>query len=87
MELKGLPPQLATFLFNFTDREIKEDTVDIINVLITMYDSKGNGQVNIVNQLPNFLPTEAEFQLLKQEFSKIKNEDPSRQYDILGKLG
>jgi len=49
VELKGLPPQLGTFLFNFTDREIREDTVDIINVLITMYDSKGNGQVNIVN--------------------------------------
>lgn len=48
-ELEGLPIELSAFLFNFTDKEILEDTVDVINVLITMYDSKGNGQVNIVN--------------------------------------
>ncbi len=54
-ELQGLPPQLSAFLFNFTDRELIEDTLDVLNVLITMYDSKGNGQVNIVNQLPSSL--------------------------------
>jgi len=43
IELKGLPTKLSAFLFNFTDKEVKEDTVDVINVLITMYDSKGNG--------------------------------------------
>ena len=42
-ELVGLPPQLNAFIFNFTERDIYEDTVDIINVLITMYDSKGDG--------------------------------------------
>ena len=39
----GLPNQLKAFIFNFTDKEILEDTTDVINVLITMYDSKGNG--------------------------------------------
>jgi hypothetical protein len=43
-ELEGLPNKLGAFLLsNFTDKEILEDTTDVINVLITMYDSKGNG--------------------------------------------
>jgi hypothetical protein len=48
-----LPKQLTAFLFNFTDKELLEDTMDVINVLITMYDSKGNGQINIINELPS----------------------------------
>lgn len=55
----------------------------MLNVLITMYDSKGNGQVNIVNQLP----TEAEFQEIKNEICRVNTNDPSTCYDIKGKLG
>lgn len=44
-------------MFNFTDKELLEDTLDVLQVLITMHDSKGNGQINIVNELP----TEEEF--------------------------
>jgi len=51
-ELVGLPPQLNAHIFNFTERDIFEDTVDVINVLITMYDAKGDGQANIVNRMP-----------------------------------
>lgn len=39
--------KLSAFLFNFTDSEIVNDTVDVISVLITMYDSRGNGTINI----------------------------------------
>ena len=39
----GLPNKLGAFLFNFTDKDILEDTADVLNVLITMYDSKGDG--------------------------------------------
>ena len=42
-ELLGLPNKLGAFLFNFTDQEILEDPDDVLNVLITMYDSKGDG--------------------------------------------
>lgn len=42
-ELQGLPNQLNAFVYNFTEKDIYEDTVDVINVLITMYDAKGNG--------------------------------------------
>ena len=55
----------------------------MINVLITMYDSKSSGQVSMA--MP--LPTEEEFKQKLGETSKIINEDPSKYYDILGKLG
>ncbi len=56
-ELSGLPNQLNAFIFNFTEKDIYEDTRDVINVLITMYDSKGDGQQNLINKMP----TEVEF--------------------------
>lgn len=43
-EFLGLPNQLNAFIFNFTEKDIYEDTVDVLNVLITMYDAKGDGQ-------------------------------------------
>jgi serine/threonine protein kinase len=48
-----------------------------------MYDSKGNGQINIVNELP----TEEEFKESMQSITKISTNDPSKAYDIVGKLG
>ena len=39
-ELVGLPNQLNSYLFNFSEKDIYEDTVDVINVLITMYDAR-----------------------------------------------
>ena len=41
-KLLGLPSQLSQFLFNFTERDIYEDTRDVLDVLITMNDAKGN---------------------------------------------
>jgi hypothetical protein len=34
-------------MFNFSDKELAEDTLDVINVLITMYDSGRNGRIVI----------------------------------------
>lgn len=51
-ELVGLPNQLNAFIFNFTGKDIYEDTIDVINVLITMYDSKGDGQTNLMKKMP-----------------------------------
>ncbi len=70
-------------MFNFTDKELLEDTLDVLQVLITMHDSKGNGQINIVNELP----TEEEFKEAMQSVTKISTLDPSKCYDIVGKLG
>lgn len=51
-ELTGLPPQLNAFVFNFTEKDIYESTIDVLHCLITMYDAKGDGQQNIINKLP-----------------------------------
>lgn len=82
-ELVGLPPQLNAHIFNFTEKDIYEDTVDVINVLITMYDAKGNGQANIVNKMPR----ESQFITSLDEHAQILTTDPSKHYDIIGKLG
>ena len=75
--------KLSAFLFNFTDSEIVNDTVDVINVLITMYDSRGNGTINITQDLPS----EKQFKEMIKDVTMISREDPSKKYDILGKLG
>lgn len=82
-DIEGLPNKLTAFLFNFTDKELMEDTIDVVNTLITMYDSRVNGHINIVNELPS----EKEFKEQIQAISNISKTDPSKQYDILGKLG
>ena len=82
-ELEGLPPQLNAFVYNFTEKDIYEDTVDVINVLITMYDAKGNGQANIVNKMPR----QSQFLTSLDEHAQVLTTDPSKHYDILGKLG
>jgi len=51
-EFTGLPNHLNAFVFNFTEKDIYESPEDVLNVLITMYDSKGDAGANIVNQLP-----------------------------------
>lgn len=82
-ELLGLPNQLAAFLFNFSSKDIWEDTAIVINVLITMYDSKGDGQANLINKMP----TEIEFGEQLDVFTQLETADPSKFYDIIGKLG
>jgi len=82
-ELQGLPPQLNAHIFNFTEKDIYEDTADVINVLITMYDAKGNGQANIVNKMPR----ESQFLDSLGEHAQVQTTDPSKHYDIVGKLG
>ncbi len=57
--------------------------MDVINVLITMYDSKGNGQINIINELPS----EQEFKEQIKSVTNISKQDPSKMYEIKGKLG
>ena len=45
VEINGLPNKLGAFLINFTDKELAESTLDVINTLITMYDARGNGRI------------------------------------------
>jgi serine/threonine protein kinase len=48
-----------------------------------MYDCRGNGYINIVNDLPS----ETEFKSQIKAATNIKQTDPSKAYDIMGKLG
>jgi hypothetical protein len=48
-----------------------------------MYDSKGDGQVNLLNKMP----TETEFGMQLDEHTQVLTDDPSKYYDIIGKLG
>lgn len=82
-ELQNLPPQLNAHIFNFTQKDIYEDTEDVINVLITMYDSKGNGQANIINKMP----LQSQFESNLEANAVLLTTDPSKHYDIIGKLG
>ena len=56
---------MNAFLFNFTGKDIHDDTMDVLNVLITMYDSKGDGQANLLSKMP----TENEFGTQLDEYS------------------
>ena len=82
-EFVGLPNQLNAYAFNFTPKDIYEDAQDVLNVLITMYDSKGDGQINLVKKLP----TEIQFSKIRDDYSQLITDDPSKYYDIVGKLG
>jgi hypothetical protein len=48
-----------------------------------MHDAKGDGQANIVKRMP----TEAKFEEFLEEYSQLIIDDPSKYYDIVGKLG
>lgn len=43
---------MASYLVNYTPQDIYESTADVIDCLITMFDAKGDGQANLVEQLP-----------------------------------
>jgi len=60
-----LPNHLNAYAFNFTPKDILEDTVDVLDVLITMYDAKGDGQANIMKKMP----TAAKFEEFLEEYS------------------
>jgi serine/threonine protein kinase len=79
----NLPNQLNSFAFNFTPKDIYEDTHDVLDVLITMLDAKGDGQANLVKKMP----TDKNFEENLEEQCHLKVDDPSKFYDIVGKLG
>ena len=70
-------------MFNFTPKDIFEDTVDVLNVLITMHDAKGDGQKNLVTKMPS----DDQFADNLSEYTNLIVDDPSKYYDIVGKLG
>lgn len=81
-EFQGLPTELNAFIFNFTEQDIFFDPKEVLTILITMYDSKGAGR-----SLATQLPTDVDFNTMLHEYSQLSPDDPSKYYDIIGKLG
>jgi serine/threonine protein kinase len=70
-------------VFNFTAKDIYESPRDVIDCLITMHKAGPDAQKNIVNVLPRA----STFIRNLDEHAQIMTHDPSKYYDIIGKLG
>lgn len=78
-----MPAHLQAFVFNFTEKDIYESPRDVIDCLITMHKAGPDAQKNIVNVLPRA----STFIRNLDEHAQIMTTDPSKFYDIIGKLG
>ena len=85
---KGMPPEIETFLFNYSTNEIYENFLEVMECLTTMHAAMGGGQ-NIADGAgtsePIELPTTEEFKNNLNTHAKFKTEDPSQFYDITSK--
>lgn len=72
-------------MYNYNEEEIQNNPVEVLQCLLTMYDAKGNAQANIIKKLD--LPSEEEFKEDASKHANFRTDDPSKYYDITGKLG
>ena len=88
ISFKGMPPEIETFLFNYSTNEIYENFLEVMECLTTMHAAMGGG-VNIadssVTSQPIELPSTEEFKVNLNTFANFKTEDPSQFYDITSK--
>ena len=85
--MKGLPLELQSYLHSYQPDELKESTKEVIQTIVTLHEARGNAQKNIINNLPKPLPKEEESKKDLDNASQFKEEDPSKYYEIIGKLG
>lgn len=79
--LVGLPPVLEPYTFNFTAEDIFTEPQAALECIITMH--KGEKQ-----EVSHILPSEADLaETLSSHVEKINTEDPSLQYDVVGRIG
>ena len=83
-----MPPEIETFLFNYSTNEIYENFLEVMECLTTMHAAMGGG-VNIadsaVTSEPIELPSTEEFKINLNAHANFKSEDPSQFYDITSK--
>lgn len=82
---ENLPEELGAYLYNYSEEEVRNNPLEVLECLITMYDARGNAQVNILRKID--MPSEEEFKVDLSKFSNFRTDDPSKFYDITGKLG
>ena len=83
-----MPPEIETFMFNYSNNEIYENFLEVLECLTTMHAAMGGG-VNIADSAgtsqPIELPTTEEFKENLNAHANFKTEDPSQYYDITSK--
>ena len=82
-KLENLPEALEHYMFNFTEADVAEFAKDVLDCVITMNDARSN----VSDLVQNIPPSEDEFKSKIETYTKIKESDPSKHYDIVGKLG
>lgn len=83
-----MPPEIETFMFNYSNNEIYDNFLEVMECLTTMHAAMGGG-VNIADSAatsePIELPTTEEFKTNLNIHANFKTEDPSQFYDITSK--
>lgn len=84
----NLPAEIETFMFNYSNAEIYDNFLEVMECLTTMHAAMGGG-VNIADSVvttaPIELPTTEEFKNNLSQYADFKTEDPSAYYDITSK--
>ena len=84
----NMPPEIETFMFNYSMNEIYDNFHEVLECLTTMHAAMGGG-VNIaddnVHQEKVELPTTEEFKAALNAHANFKTQDPSDFYDITSK--
>ena len=75
-----MPPEIETFMFNYSNNEIFDNFIEVLECLTTMHAAMGGG-VNIaddnVQSQKIELPTTEEFKTALNANANFKTEDPS----------
>ena len=75
-----MPPEIETFMFNYSNNEIFDNFIEVLECLTTMHAAMGGG-VNIADDNVQHqkieLPTTEEFKTALNTNANFKTEDPS----------
>ena len=84
---QNMPPEIETFMFNYSNNEIYDNFLEVMECLTTMHAAMGGGVALADSPAENKidLPTTEKFKLDLNENAKFKTEDPSQYYDITSK--
>ena len=83
--LEGLPQELEKYMGNFTEEDIFISPINVLNVLITINDTRG-GAIRLP-ELPQSLPNDDVLQQTMFDLSFVKNKPPSSDYEMIGQIG
>ena len=82
-----MPPEIEAFTYNYSNHEIYDNFLEVMECLTTMHAAMGGGVnlADVESSKPIELPTTDEFKLQLNEHANFKTDDPSAFYDITSK--